>query len=144
MFKVLSIEILRVLVLLIYLLFISFIDIKKRYLSMNSIFLGFVMMSLFYLFSPFNILSLIGGILIGLLVIGISIITNQAVGLGDGLILIIIGLCFGANTVYIFFNSLILLSITTVLYMLIKHKRYNIEVPMIPFYLVGVMIQIFI
>lgn len=137
-----SIEIIRILVITLYLGIVSMIDIKKKSLSIYTIILGFVLMGILYIFSPYNPISLAGGVLIGVIIVAVSFLSRQAVGLGDGLILIIIGLCFGASTIYIFMYSLAILSVCTVVFMLIKHKRYNIEVPMIPFYLAGVIIQV--
>lgn len=143
MYEMLSIDVLRFFSLIIYLIMVSIIDIKQKSISIHIIVPGFIVMFIFYIFSPFNIFSLISGISVGIVVIVISIVTQQAIGLGDGLILMVIGACCGATTIYIFLYSLIILSISTVIFMLIAKRRYNIEIPMIPFYLIGMMIQVF-
>ncbi len=139
----LSINLVRIIVLALYLFVVSIIDIKYKSLSVFLVILGIIMMSILYIFSPYNIYSLLGGIAVGIIVILISFITKEAIGIGDGMILIIIGLGVGASTIYIFLYSLIVLSICATLFIIVRKKNYKLEIPMIPFYFIGVIFQIF-
>lgn len=78
--------------------------------------------------------SILGGMAIGLVMIGIGIITRGKIGIGDGVILMVTGLFLG------FFDNLFLLLSATFLsamigavLLLIKGVDKNYELPFIPF-----------
>ncbi|MFA9376867.1 MAG: prepilin peptidase [Lachnotalea sp.] len=81
-----------------------------------------------------SLVSIMGGIVIGIIVIGIGVITHGKIGCADGIILIATGLFLG------FFDNLMLLmtasflaSIIGAVLLLIKGVNKNYELPFIPF-----------
>jgi leader peptidase (prepilin peptidase)/N-methyltransferase len=85
-----------------------------------------------------SLASIMGGIGIGIVIIGIGVISRGKIGCGDGVILIATGLFLG------FFDNLLLLLSATFLaailgaiLLLIKGVNKNYELPFIPFLFVS-------
>lgn len=87
--------------------------------------------------SPINWLQFLG-ILVGIGVILTSICTKQAIGLGDGLVLVVIGLFMGLwKTLMILFIAGILVAIIGGLMIVLKKGNLKTSLPFIPFLLVA-------
>ncbi len=87
-------------------------------------------------FKPYPVISVLGGVLIGVLMYIFSIISHEKIGKGDALIVMVTGLYLGfMNTVIVVWVSSIMAAIIGGLYLKGKHKRLNLELPFVPFLL---------
>lgn len=83
-------------------------------------------------------MSLIGGLLIGILLLGISYITRQRIGVGDGLLIMILGVYLGFEVIgVVLLYALTLSAIWSVLLLIIKKVNRHYEVAFIPFIFVS-------
>ena len=113
----------------------SIFDIK--YKSLPGWFLtigGMLAVGLAVLLKPISLWQMAGGLLLGLLLLGISFMTRGALGRGDGIFLAIIGLNLGFSTVFsIFTGALLLAAILAILLVIIKRANKNTAFPFLPF-----------
>lgn len=111
-------------------------DLRRR--EMHLLFLmlfGIAGMVLHMVFRTYSIYEIVGGMLIGLALIGISIVSHGKIGRGDGVLMMVTGIYLG------FWNNLLLLWCATCLTglfgigMFFVRGRRNIELPFAPFVL---------
>ena len=87
--------------------------------------------------------ELLYGIIPGILLVIISILTRGAIGLGDGYIVCVIGSLFGLeNTVAVFVIAMLISAFAGGILMLIRHWKRKDTIPFVPFLLIGVMLQL--
>lgn len=125
---------------------ISAEDIKTHHIRDIEIYL-FAIVGVGYhmLFHRIGILDLVGGMAIGGLVYGISLLTHEAIGKGDALIFMLTGsfLGFKANALLVWFSSL-LLAIVGVAMIFLGKKKLKDHIPMAPFIFVAYVLMIII
>lgn len=137
-----TLENLKYVTLFLYLLRMSVEDIRYKSVPYAHLAVGAGLMLLFYLGEPFSVFSLIFGIGTGILLIVCSVLTKGSVGIGDGVILAIIGMAMGFSTIYILIYSFLAVSATAFLLLTLAKKQYRYEIPLIPFYLLGFSAQV--
>ena len=82
--------------------------------------------------------QLLAGLLPGIFLLILARITREAVGYGDGLILLFIGLSLGFwECIGIFFAGLLGIFLAAVLALLLFGRKKSLEIPFIPFLLTG-------
>lgn len=82
--------------------------------------------------------SVIGGVIIGIILVLISIVTRGKVGIGDGLMVSVLGLYLGFwDNLFLLMTSLFLSAIFAVLLIIIKKEDRSYQIPFIPFLLIG-------
>lgn len=90
------------------------------------------------IFRPISIMSLIGGILIGIILLGISYITRQKIGTGDGFLIMILGAYLGFEGIgVVLLYALTLSAIWSGLLLMIKKVNRHYTIAFIPFIFVG-------
>ena len=113
----------------------SIFDIK--YKSLPGWFLmigGALAVGLAAFLKPVSLWEMAGGLFLGLLLLGISLVTRGALGKGDGIFLAIIGLNLGFSTVFsIFTGALLLAAMLAILLMIIKRVNKDTAFPFLPF-----------
>lgn len=113
----------------------SIFDIK--YKSLLGWFLmigGALAVGLAALLKPVSLWEMAGGLFLGVLLFGISLVTRGALGRGDGIFLGIIGLNLGFSTVFsIFTGALLLAAVLAILLIIIKRVNKNTALPFLPF-----------
>ena len=118
---------------------LAVVDFKKKRVS-NVLLLivsGIVIIN-YIIFKPTTIMSLAGGILIGVILLGISYITRQRIGAGDGLLIMILGAYLGFEAIgVVLLYALTLSAIWSVLLLMIKKVNRHHEVAFVPFIFVG-------
>lgn len=138
----LSMNSIKIFVILVYIFIAAYIDIKNKYIDIYLVILGFMIAIILYLFMPYNLFELLIGIAVGIIVSIISFCTKQSVGFGDGIILIILGIVFGLSTINIFLYSIIILLVYSIL-MFLFIKKYKLStIPFIPFLFIGIILEI--
>lgn len=118
---------------------LAVVDFKKKQVS--NVFLlivsGIVIIN-YVIFRPITMVSLVGGILIGTVLLGISYITRQKIGVGDGLLIMILGAYLGFEGIgVVLLYALTLSAIWSGLLMIIKKVNRNYTIAFIPFIFVG-------
>ena len=132
-------EIIRVVVPGIFLILEGVRDLKKRKISMTSVFLTGILGILFGIpLIKDNFISMLGGIAIGLVCLLIAGLTNEKVGYGDGWVLTVMGIYLGfRSNLYLLSVSLFLASLTSVLLLISKKAGRKTELPFVTFMIPG-------
>lgn len=130
----------------VMLAFCSIQDIREKEVSLWKLKVYGILalaVSIWKLFSPEDdllvlILRLLTGLLPGIFLLILAKITREAVGYGDGLILLFIGLSLGFwECIGIFFAGLLGVFFAAVLALLLFGRKKGLEIPFIPFLLTG-------
>lgn len=113
----------------------SWLDIKKKIVSGRILGIFAIVGALLcVVLRPISILSVIGGISIGLVIIGISKITKGSIGMGDGELLCVTGLYLGFyKNLELFFGALFMAAIWGIVLLVIKRAGKKTEMPFVPF-----------
>ena len=83
---------------------------------------------------PLSAAEAAGGAALGLLLLCVSRITDEAIGYGDGLIFLITGVCLGFwENFQLLFTSLILSSVFAIVCLIKKNSDLKKEIPFVPF-----------
>ena len=87
--------------------------------------------------------EIISGICIGMVLIGVSRVTDS-IGLGDGILFLAVGLISGwEQCITLLMGGLCLLLPVGIFLWLVKHKSKNYEIPFVPFVLAAWIGQLF-
>ena len=118
---------------------LAIVDLKKKQVS-NVLLLiasGIVIIN-YVIFRPVTVMALIGGILIGIILLGISYITRQKIGAGDGLLVMILGAYLGFEGIGVMLlYALTLSAIWSGLLLMIKKVNRHYTIAFIPFIFIG-------
>lgn len=117
----------------------SISDIKNKSISIWHMIvfgvLGVVVNGIMYYQS---LQSLIGGVVIGVLVLVFAFFSRGAIGKGDGVIFICIGIYLGlSKSLRLLFYSLIAAALVGGLYILVKKKSIKTQIPFVPCILIA-------
>lgn len=141
-----KLEVIGCILFIIWLLVCSIQDIRDKKLSVFLIFLGFVCLFPFSLVSnTVSIYNRLGGLLLGLFLIAMTYITRGQIGIGDGLFIMVIGVCFGfgISSAMLIYGLLLSALISLCIILLRKGKR-DTRIPFIPFLFLGYLGVLFI
>lgn len=134
-----KLEVIRSILFIIWLLVCSIQDIRDKKLSVFLIFLGFICLFPFSLvFDKVSIYNRLGGLLLGLFLIAMTYITRGQIGIGDGLFIMVIGVCFGfgiSSTMLIY--GLVLSALISLCMILLRKGKRDTRIPFIPFLFLG-------
>lgn len=121
-------------------------DLKSRKISLYIVGIAFLcMICLLPFYKNISYLDLVGGFLIGILLITISMLSRGQIGIGDGLIFCVTGLGLGFwNNVCLLLYSLLLAAIFAGIILTLKYKNRKQVIPFIPFVCVGYIGVLFI
>lgn len=129
---------------LLFLVINSYTDIKKKKIS---VVVCLVFLIVGVIFSILNkqesLISLLGGVGVGGLLLLVGKFYNQSVGFGDGLIFIVSGLYLGfiRNTVLLLYG-LIICAVVSVILITFKKFKLKDKIPFVPFVLVAYIFMI--
>lgn len=140
MLEMLSIE--HFIILLIYLMYLSYKDIKNKKISIIDVFLGVLLGIAICILTNRNNIQIILGLLIGIITIIISIVSRQALGLGDALVVLILGISTGIGAINTFISALLLFITYILIISCIKRKIVKDDIAFIPFIFLGQIIGI--
>ena len=132
-------EILKIIILGIFLIAEGVRDLKKHRISMLSVMIagviGFILCALFI---KDNIMSVLGGILIGVVMLLLAKFTEEKIGYGDGWVFMVTGIYLGLRAnLYLLFVSLFLSAVVSMILLICKKAEYKTELPFVPFVLPG-------
>jgi leader peptidase (prepilin peptidase) / N-methyltransferase len=114
---------------------LAVVDYKKKQVSNIALLIGLVIVIVNYVvFQPITIISLIGGVLIGFTLLGISYITRQKIGVGDGLLIILLGANLGfEGIILVLLYALTLSALWSAALLIIKKVNRHYTIAFIPF-----------
>lgn len=127
---------------MLFLFLSSLIDIRKRCFSTTYLLISGFSLSILLLMSvKIHPATHIFGLIIGIIMILISLYTNEAVGMGDSIIIAIVGFLIGISSLFeLLFYSFIVLIPVSILLLAIKKANRKSYIPFIPFLFVGYII----
>lgn len=83
---------------------------------------------------PVELWKMVGGLVLGMLLFGISFLTGGALGKGDGIIIGIIGLNLGFPIVFsVFSGALLLAAVLSIVLIIFKKVNRKTTLPFLPF-----------
>ncbi len=120
-------------------------DMKYRRLTIIYILLFGIIGVILHLFAPVcSIYSILWGILLGLVLILISIVTRQSLGMGDGILLAVTGVYLGGSSnLELFLCGLFLSALCSLGLLVLKKKKKTDEIAFVPFLLLSYVFMLF-
>jgi leader peptidase (prepilin peptidase)/N-methyltransferase len=109
-------------------------DIKRQQLSLKSIIIFFILgLILRFFVLKTGLAEIISGMLLGIFCLVLSRLTGEAIGYGDGLVILVVGEYLGIKgAVLLLFISFGIMMAAAILVMLKKGFRYNAPLPFVP------------
>ena len=124
----------------VYLISLSYSDMKRRKLSVGVIVLGFLSALVFQAITGIESWRAAGGILTGFLFMGISRLTEEKIGYGDSLLIIVLGTFLGMWKLLILLLGAFGLAAAVSILLMIKRKfTRKSMIPFVPFLTVAYM-----
>lgn len=132
-------EIIRIVIPAIFIILEGIRDMKKRRISMISVFLtGILGVFLSIPFLKDNFISILGGIMIGIICLLVAKFSGEKIGYGDGWELMVMGIYLGfRGNLYLISISLFLASFVSVVLLISKKARRETELPFVTFMIPG-------
>lgn len=116
----------------------SWQDLKRKELAVQLL-LGFGVIGVFLhvYFRELSLGQMLGGMILGLLVMLLAVVTKGHLGLGDGILLLITGIFLGFwRNLELILGAAILAGVVSAYLLVIKKVDKNYEIPFAPFILV--------
>lgn len=117
----------------------TYTDIQKREISMKiiGIFAAFAMLwCIFYMEKP--LWQQAGGVVIGVLLLVLSKLTKEAIGKGDGYLMMVTGMLLGLwDNVRLLLGALLIVAVFAVMLLVLKKADKKKELPFVPFLLMS-------
>ena len=132
-------ELIRICLVGVFLLWEGICDLRKKKISVKCA----VVFGIIGLFLDFFELkecwpSLLGGLLIGIVILVLSKITDEKIGYGDGYVLTVTGILLGFRwNLTLLFMSLWLAAIVSVVLLFLKKAKKKTELPFVSFMMPG-------
>lgn len=115
----------------------SFDDLKTKQIRVLQVIAFAVIGLLIDIFlKPYSLLSILGGVAVGMLVYLFSIISNEKIGKGDAMVVMVSGLYLGfINTVVVLWLASIFAAIFGTIMVSRYGRKLDLEIPFVPFLL---------
>lgn len=122
----------------------SISDLKKREINIKILAMTFVVGIILFIISPNrNWMMLLGGIAEGVALIGISFVTREGIGVGDGLVLMCTGVLLGpGKNILMFFGACVICAVFSGILLITKHAGRETRIPFVPFLVAGLIFTI--
>ncbi len=132
-------EIIKIIVLGVFLLIEGIRDLRKHRVSMITIVIAGVLgVILQFSIIRENGLEILGGILIGIMLLLLAKMTREKIGYGDGWIFVVAGIYLGfRGNIYLLLLSLFLASSASICLLVFKKVNRKTELPFVSFLLPG-------
>ncbi len=121
----------------------TFDDLKDRRVKVSEILIfGAIGIIINIVYRPNDLLSILGGVMIGVLLYLFSIISKERIGKGDALLIMVTGLYLGfKDTLLLLWLSMVLAAIVGTIYVRKHHVKMDVELPFVPFLLIGYVVM---
>ena len=89
-----------------------------------------------------SVWSIIGGVAVGAVILGYAAVTKGAIGIGDGLIFLCLGIYLGlSDNLRLLFFSLLAAAVIGGIYVLVRKRSIKTQIPFMPYVLGAYMIM---
>ncbi len=114
-------------------------DLKRRELTVIYILLFGIGGVLLHLFAPVcSIYSVLWGMMLGIAMVFMSLVTRGSVGMGDGILLMVTGVYLGADgNLELFMTGLFFAALWALALLVLKKKKGKEEIAFVPFLLIS-------
>lgn len=136
----------------IWLMALGYIDLKKKIIPNEMILLGLAFWVVVLLLSIFAggenwldalMISALGGVIIGGVMLIIALLVKSALGMGDVKLFFVLGLLYGASDTYsILLCTVVIMALCSVVLLLLKKATTKTAIPMAPFAVLGFLLSI--
>lgn len=139
LFSVESVELISRVVLLIYLIVLGLRDMRTKEISVKSLMIGSTCVVIYgVLFQRDKLILCVGGLAVGLVFVGISKVTGEALGYGDSWLLSLLGAYLGLwEFLELLLVVWVFVALTGMILMVKNHFRRKGTFPMVPFIVLG-------
>ncbi len=139
-------DIIKIIILITFLGICSYTDIKGKYILVKiSIIYGILGIVYGFCFENRGILEILIGIVPGIIVLIISVITKESIGKGDALIILVMGIYTGiVNNLIVFIYALFFTVIVGIILLLIMKKGRKFRIAFAPFIFLGYLVFLII
>lgn len=132
-------------IVIISLIISSIQDFKYKKISLWIISFSALLLLVLSIFKKSGLITIIGGVIVGIIVISISIITRSKIGIGDGIVLIMTGIVLGFwRNLELFMYALSIAALISILLLILKKVKKKDSLPFVPFILISYLIVLFI
>lgn len=140
-----KLQVVRMVIIIGVLLLCSYEDIREKKISVYAILAGIgVTLVLDVILKDISLVNVLLGGTLGILLVIVSKLTRGAFGLGDAMLLGMIGISLGAfQTLLVLFYGLLITSVVSVVLLLLKRVKKQTQMPFVPFILLGYLGVIF-
>ena len=130
----------------VFLLICSVTDIKRREIKLSVLVIfGIIAVCLYMIFHPVGIFEEAAGIVTGLVFVGLFFITDEKIGLGDGLLMTVTGIFLGGRqNASLIMTAMLLSACFSVLILILKKADRKTGFPFVPFVFAAYIIRMFI
>lgn len=137
-------NIVRILILGIFLLIEGVRDIKQKKISIISVMITSVLGIFLQIPNIADVwLSLTGGVIVGIIFLIISKLTKEKIGCGDGWVMLTAGICLGFRGVICLLSvSLFIASVFSIVLLLFKKVGRKTELPFVGFMIPGYVLSL--
>lgn len=120
-------------------------DVKYRRLTVIYILMFGIVGVILHMFAPVcSIYSILWGMLLGIVLILISVVTRGSLGMGDGILLVVTGVYLGGyGNLQLFLYGLLLSALCSLGLLLLKRKKRKDEIAFVPFLLLSYFFLLF-
>lgn len=127
------------------LLMCSYTDIREKKVSIWIIIAGVqAVLVLNIIARDITMVNALLGATIGILLIGVSKLTKNAIGTGDAMLIIMIGLAIGMfHTLLALFYALLITAVVSAILLILRKIKKDSQMPFVPFILLGYLGVIF-
>lgn len=128
----------------VFLLLCAYFDMKEKKIPCY-LFFAFGIIGVLFLFisQEKEVLPALQGAIVGIGVLFLAKVTEEGIGYGDGIILLITGMYLGLRqNVLLFLMAIILSSVFALLFWLVKRVDRKTELPFVPFLAAAFLIQV--
>ncbi len=128
----------------IFLMICSVTDIRSKELKPAVLILfGAAGLILYYLFRPVSLFEEMAGIIIGLFFIGLYLLTDEKIGLGDGLLITVTGIYLGGReNALLIMTAMVLSAVFSIILLLSKKAGRKTKFAFVPFVFLSFIIQL--
>ncbi|MBO4375605.1 MAG: prepilin peptidase [Lachnospiraceae bacterium] len=130
----------------IFLFICSITDLKEREIKpIVLIFFGTAATVLYILFRPVGLYEEAAGIVIGLFFVALYFITDEKIGLGDGLLMIVTGIFLGGRqNASLIMIAMLLSAVYSIVFLVIKKADKKTSFAFVPFVFAAFLIRLMI
>ncbi len=127
----------------VFLLICSASDIKNREIKPSVLVIfGMIATGLFIYFRPVGLFEEAAGVITGLVFVGLYFVTDEKIGLGDGLLMTVTGIFLGGRqNASLIMIAMMLSAVFSIIFLIMKKADRKTSFPFVPFIFAAYLIR---